>query len=123
MTSTTTSAQLYAPSITWSFVGPNKFIDWKTYKANGANLGGWLEKEQVHDPIWWNQYAPNAPDEWTFCQTLGSRCGPFLEARYASFLNTSTIGRLGAVGVNTLRIPVSLVKESQSLFLSFRNIC
>lgn len=23
------------------------FIDWKTFKANGANLGGWLEKEQT----------------------------------------------------------------------------
>jgi glucan 1,3-beta-glucosidase len=29
-----------------------KFIDWKTFKANGANLGGWLEKERTHDPIW-----------------------------------------------------------------------
>lgn len=76
-------------------------------QANGVNLGGWLEKEKTHDPIWWNQYAPNATDEWTFCKTLGSRCGPVLEARYASFLNHSTIDELASVGVNTLRIPTT----------------
>jgi len=27
------------------------FVNWKTFKANGANLGGWLEKEKTHDPI------------------------------------------------------------------------
>jgi len=27
------------------------FINWRTFKANGANLGGWLEKEKTHDPV------------------------------------------------------------------------
>ena len=95
-------------AITWpAGVSGSNYINWKTFKANGANLGGWLEKEQTHDPIWWNSYAPNAPDEWTLCQTLGSQCGPVLEARYASFLNTSTIDQLASVGVNTLRIPTT----------------
>jgi len=88
---TKAGSQRYSPSINWPLgVSGSKFIDWKTYKANGANLGGWLEKEQVHDPIWWNQYAPNAADEWTFCQTLGSRCGPVLEARYARSVMSNT---------------------------------
>lgn len=30
-----------------------------------------------------------------------------LEARYTSFLNTSTIDQLASVGVNTLRIPTT----------------
>ncbi|KAF8850655.1 glycoside hydrolase [Acephala macrosclerotiorum] len=83
------------------------FVDWTTFKANGANLGGWLEVEQVIDPTWWNQYAPNAPDELTFCQTLSSQCGPVLEKRYASFITTADIDNLAAVGVNTLRIPTT----------------
>ncbi|KEQ59455.1 glycoside hydrolase, partial [Aureobasidium melanogenum CBS 110374] len=85
------------------------FINWNTFKANGANLGGWLEKEQTHDPIWWASVANTSttPDEWTLCETLGDQCGPTLEARYASFLNTSTIDQLASVGVNTLRIPTT----------------
>lgn len=84
------------------------FIDWKTYKANGANLGGWLEKELTHDPIWWSQVGGDgAIDEWSLCQQLGAKCGPILEARYASFLNTTTINQLASVVVNTLRIPTT----------------
>ncbi|KAF2085893.1 glycoside hydrolase family 5 protein [Saccharata proteae CBS 121410] len=85
----------------------SKFIDWTTYKANGANIGAWLEQEKVHDPDWWNEHAPDAEDEWTFCETLGSKCGPVLEERYATWINTSTIDKLAAVGVNTLRIPTT----------------
>ncbi|KAF5656866.1 glucan 1,3-beta-glucosidase A [Fusarium heterosporum] len=84
-----------------------KFIDWRTFKSNGVNLGAWLAKEKTHDPIWWGSFgtqAANTPDEWSFCQALGKRCGPVLEARYASFLNQSTIDNLAKVGINTLRI-------------------
>ncbi|KAG5750679.1 hypothetical protein H9Q72_011224 [Fusarium xylarioides] len=84
-----------------------KFINWKTYKANGVNLGAWLAKEKTHDPIWWNSLGTKAAatiDEWSLCQALGKQCGPILEKRYQSFLNTSTIDTLAKVGVNTLRI-------------------
>ena len=99
----------YGHDLTWPSVSNNgNFVNWTTFKANGANLGGWLEKEQTHDPIWWSSVGGDgAPDEWTLCQTLGSKCGPALEARYASFLNTSTIDQLASVGVNTLRIPTT----------------
>ncbi|UPX17188.1 uncharacterized protein EKO05_0007559 [Ascochyta rabiei] len=80
------------------------FIDWSTYKSKGANLGSWLEKERVHDPIWWvNVGGANASDEWI----LGEQCGPIFEERYGSFLNFSTIDTLASVGVNTLRIPTT----------------
>ncbi|KAK5745895.1 hypothetical protein LTR17_001024 [Elasticomyces elasticus] len=96
-------------SITWpKGVNGGNFIDWKTYKANGANLGSWLTKEKTHDPIWWSEVGGDSvPDEWSLCQLLGSKCGPIMEARYASFLNTSTIDQLASVGVNTLRIPTT----------------
>lgn len=83
------------------------FVNWTTFKANGANLGSWLEKEQTHDPIWWDSYSPDTTDEWHFCESLGDECGAVMEARYASFLNTSTIDQLASVGVNTLRIPTT----------------
>jgi hypothetical protein len=41
------------------------FIDWRTYKANGVNLGSWLEKERTHDPIWWVDVGGESViDEW-----------------------------------------------------------
>ncbi|KAF4495115.1 glycoside hydrolase [Fusarium agapanthi] len=79
-----------------------KFIIWKTYKANGINLGAWLAKEKTHDPVWWNSLGTKAAatiDEWGLCQALGKQCGPMLEKRYESFLNTSTIDTLSKVGV------------------------
>jgi glucan 1,3-beta-glucosidase len=105
------SSNRYPHSITWpTGVQDETFIDWKTYKANGANLGGWLEKEYTHDPIWWaslGDAAAATSDEWDLCIALEDECGPVLEARYASFLNTSTIDQLASVGVNTLRIPTT----------------
>ncbi|KAK6860143.1 glycoside hydrolase [Apiospora arundinis] len=88
----------------------NEFLDWRTFKGNGANLGAWLAKEKGHDPLWWKSLggaAAETPDEWTLCAVLGDQCGPVLEARYASFLNTSTIDQLASVGVNVLRVPTT----------------
>ncbi|KAL1597477.1 hypothetical protein SLS59_007508 [Nothophoma quercina] len=64
-----------------------QFIDWRTYKSNGVNLGSWLEKEKTHDPIWWDKVGgANVSDD---------------------FLNFTTIDYLASVGVNTLRIPMT----------------
>ncbi|KAL2861841.1 glycoside hydrolase superfamily [Aspergillus pseudodeflectus] len=86
---------------------PGDFTNWTTFKANGVNLGGWLEQEQVFDQMWWNSHAPDAADEWSFCETLGEACGPVLEERYASYVTTADIDRMAAVGINTLRIPTT----------------
>lgn len=100
-TYTTTMASVTAT------VSAGEWTDWTKYKANGVNLGGWLEQEKVFDQYWWDQYAPEAVDEWTFCESLGSECGPVLESRYATFVTTADIDKLAAVGVNTLRIPTT----------------
>ncbi|KAF5011903.1 hypothetical protein FDECE_2036 [Fusarium decemcellulare] len=83
----------------------SSYVDWKTFKANGVNLGGWLHQEAVIDPVFWGQYGGNTPDEWDFCARLGSRCGPILEQRYASYITTKDIDKLAAAGINVLRIP------------------
>ncbi|PSK35074.1 hypothetical protein B9Z65_1657 [Elsinoe australis] len=108
ITAAVDSGKRFLHDITWP-KGYNsaKWIDWKTYKANGVNLGGWLEKELTHDPIWWAQYSNDTIDEWSLCAQLGDRCGPVLEERYGSFLNTTTIDLMASVGVNTLRIPTT----------------
>ncbi|KAL4924017.1 glycoside hydrolase [Aspergillus undulatus] len=107
-TSTTVTNTAVTPSSTPKPTPKHgEFTDWTKFKANGVNLGGWLEQEKVFNQYWWDQHAPDAEDEWTFCETLGSDCGPVLEERYATFVTTSDIDRLAAVGVNTLRIPTT----------------
>ncbi|KAL4999583.1 glycoside hydrolase superfamily [Aspergillus recurvatus] len=82
-------------------------FSWSTAKVRGANLGGWLVQEASVDTAFWNTYAPDAPDEWTLCTALGSRCASVLEHRYATFITTSTIDTLASAGVNLLRIPTT----------------
>ncbi|CAF3474606.1 unnamed protein product [Fusarium graminearum] len=83
----------------------SNYLNWKTFKANGVNIGGWLHQEAVIDPRWWNQYAPGTPDEWDFCAKLGSRCGIILEQRYSSFITTKDIDAMAKAGINVIRIP------------------
>ncbi|KAI7355298.1 glycoside hydrolase family 5 protein [Hortaea werneckii] len=91
----------------WPFLN-KKFIDWKTYKANGVNLGIWFEQEQNYDTQWWAENIGDFPDEWTWCGAVGfDVCGPKLEARYASWITTADIDKMGKLGINTLRIPTT----------------
>jgi hypothetical protein len=92
-TTTSTSA------ISTATLAAGDYTDWTSFKANGVNLGGWLEQEKVFDQYWWDQYAPNATDEWTFCEALGDQCGPVLEQRYASYISTDDIDKVAAVGM------------------------
>jgi hypothetical protein len=80
-------------------------LDWKTFQANGVNLGGWLHQEAVIDPNFWAKYGGNTTDEWDLCVRLGNQCGPVLEQRYASYITTSDIDDLAAANINVLRIP------------------
>ncbi|KAJ5935982.1 hypothetical protein N7454_005280 [Penicillium verhagenii] len=105
--STTTKTYTTTVASTTATVVPGQYTNWTTYKANGVNLGGWLEQEEVFNQYWWDQHAPEAVDEWTFCEDLGSQCGPVLEERYATFVTTADIDKMAAVGVNTLRIPTT----------------
>lgn len=84
--------------ITWDKDGED-YLDWSNYTANGVNLGGWLVQEQVLDPTWFGTLAYGATDEWSLCEALGSKCGPAMEARYASFITTDTIDTLASSNV------------------------
>ncbi|KAL1652728.1 hypothetical protein SLS61_004710 [Didymella pomorum] len=119
-----------------AFAGPMehrqaKFVNWKTFKANGINLGGWLAQEAVIDPVWWNQNCGDTHDEWNCCARLGAQCGPVLEKRYATYIRPADIDKLASAGVNVLRIPTTYaawVKVPGSRFYSgnqvsfFKNI-
>ncbi|KAL4883006.1 glycoside hydrolase superfamily [Aspergillus karnatakaensis] len=106
-TSTVKTYTATASAIPTPTVHAGEWTDWTKFKANGVNLGGWLEQERVFNQYWWDQYAPDAEDEWTFCEMLGDRCGPVLEERYETFVTTADIDELASVGVNTLRIPTT----------------
>jgi aryl-phospho-beta-D-glucosidase BglC (GH1 family) len=90
------AAPVTAPSTT--------YVNWKTAKFNGVNLGGWLNQESTIDTDWWAKYSGGSPDEAGLCAHLGSRCGPVLERRYSTWITTSTIDELACHGVNLLRI-------------------
>lgn len=36
-----------------SAVPSKNYVDWKTFKGTGLNLGGWLAQEAVIDPVWY----------------------------------------------------------------------
>lgn len=97
-TSTSTSNSTAA---TATSISSGDYTDWTVFKANGVNLGGWFEIETSNDPEMF-LYAPNATDEWTWCKTLGSRCGPLLEERYATFITTDFIDKLAGVGKSSI---------------------
>lgn len=84
-----------------------KYVDWKTFKAYGVNLGGWLVQESTIDTTWWDTYSGGAADEWGLCENLGSQCGPVLEKRYATWITASDIDDAASAGVTLLRIPTT----------------
>ncbi|THY81172.1 glycoside hydrolase [Aureobasidium pullulans] len=91
----------------WTRPTPNAFPGWRNYKSNGVNLGGWLVLEKNIQPSFFNDNAPSAIDEDSFCKTLGqAKCGALLENRYNTYITTKDIDNFAAYGVNTLRIPI-----------------
>jgi hypothetical protein len=84
-----------------------KYVDWKSFKAYGVNLGGWLVQESTIDTLWWNTYSGGAEDEWGLCENLGSQCGTVLEKRYASWITTADIDKAAKSGITLLRIPTT----------------
>lgn len=104
----TLTASLLASLISTALAVPTaSYVNWKTFKATGVNLGGWLEQESTIDSAFWAQYAGSATDEWGLCVNLGSQCGPVLERRYATFITTTDIDILASSGVTILRIPTT----------------
>jgi len=81
--------------------------DWNywTMKAWGANLGNWLVLERWMDHTIFNQYAPNAEDEWTFCQHA-SNPAQALQNHWNTFITEADFQMLASVNANHVRIPV-----------------
>ncbi|KAI8880614.1 glycoside hydrolase family 5 protein [Backusella circina FSU 941] len=80
------------------------FNFWTT-KAWGTNLGNWLILEKWMDSTIFDTYAPNATDEWSFCQQA-SNPEAALTNHWNSFVNESDFKMLASVGVNLVRVPV-----------------
>lgn len=116
----------FAFGVAGAFAVPStKYINWKTFKGTGLNLGGWLVQEAVIDPTWWSQNSGGALDEWGLCAHLGSQCGPTLERRYATYITPNDIDKFAAAGITILRIPTTYaawVKVPGSQFYSGNQI-
>lgn len=49
-----------------AFAAPHQhpsYVDWRIFRANGVNLGGWLEQESTIDAVWWAKDPGGASDE------------------------------------------------------------
>ncbi|OZJ06420.1 hypothetical protein BZG36_00517 [Bifiguratus adelaidae] len=79
---------------------------WGRDKVRGVNLGGWLVLEKWITPTLFQQYAPKAKDEWTFCQQLGPRALQALQGHWNTWVTEQDIARLSSMGLNMLRIPI-----------------
>ncbi|KAJ1548421.1 hypothetical protein HK405_003261 [Cladochytrium tenue] len=107
----TSTASSSAPSAT------HTFESWSTFKANGVNLGSWLEIElsltpQIFDiPVTLGLTDSVPADEWTFSEILAASSPKLLESvmvdRYANFITKAHIDKLALYGVDTLRIPTT----------------
>lgn len=104
------SSERYTHDLTWPS-GPTtnngQYVNWTTYDGNGVNIGCWLELEYSCYEDWWASLGTTATDEWDLCEQLGDDCPTVMKAHYASFINTTSIDKVAAVGVNTLRIPTT----------------
>lgn len=107
-TAATSSASSAAAANSSSSVDLNqKFSSWSTWKARGVNLGNWLVLEQWMYPSWFDNTAPGAVDEWTFCQSLGTAaCTNALQQHWSTFINETDIATMASMNANTLRIPI-----------------
>lgn len=76
-----------------------------TDKAWGTNLGNWLVLEKWMDSSIFSKYAPNADDEWTFCQQAANPSQALTE-HWNSWITESDFQSLASVNVNHVRIPV-----------------
>lgn len=110
---TTTTSQITTSSLaTVAAVTPtvkqkaveNKF--WKTFKAQGVNLGNWLVLEEWMYSSFYGNYSSTGTDEWTFCESLGQDCESVLSAHWDSWITEADIRQVSSLGYNLLRLPI-----------------
>ncbi|KAG2180224.1 hypothetical protein INT43_004013 [Umbelopsis isabellina] len=98
---------LYALSASSAFVVKRDGTAWNfwTQKAFGANLGNWLILERWLDPGFFGKFAPNAQDEWTFCQQAANAT-ELLQQHWQDWITEDDFRMLASVNANHVRIPV-----------------
>ncbi|KAG2181473.1 hypothetical protein INT44_008286 [Umbelopsis vinacea] len=74
-------------------------------KAFGANIGNWLVLERWIQPQLFEQHAPNANDEWAFCQQA-TNASDVLKEHWRTWITEDDFRILASVGANHVRIPV-----------------
>ncbi|KAK4689910.1 glucan 1,3-beta-glucosidase, partial [Tremellales sp. Uapishka_1] len=85
--------------------------DW-TYGTDivrGVNLGGWLVTEPFISPALYERYqstTPQAIDEYTLSQAMGSNLSYAMEEHYATFITEKDFADIAAAGLNWVRIPL-----------------
>ncbi|KAI8362661.1 glycoside hydrolase superfamily [Blakeslea trispora] len=76
-----------------------------TSKAWGANLGNWLILERWMNPSFFEEHAPHAKDEWTFCQQA-SNSSKLLQDHWNHWVTEQDFKLLSDAKANHVRIPV-----------------
>jgi len=79
--------------------------NYRTDKAYGTNLGGWLVLERWIQPILFESNAPNAIDEWTFCEQAVNATEA-LNNHWTTFILEEHIKMFADVNGNHIRVPV-----------------
>ncbi|KAH0175118.1 glycoside hydrolase, partial [Aureobasidium melanogenum] len=109
-TSTSSATQSTSTSSASGTLKPGQYTDWKSFKANGANLGNWLEIEFSNDQYFFESNINVTADRYSeedLCTILGDRCPAVLNGHYSTYITHATIDKLATVGVNFLRIPTT----------------
>ncbi|KAG8955546.1 hypothetical protein FRC03_011098 [Tulasnella sp. 419] len=94
-------AQSYTP-------GLNETWDYNTNRIFGVNLGGWLNTEPFISPALYEQFYPNAVDEYTLSQQLAANGGiGQLEDHYKTFITEEDFALIAGAGLNWIRLPIA----------------
>ncbi|KAK9489898.1 glycoside hydrolase superfamily [Lipomyces doorenjongii] len=90
------------------------------HTIRGVNVGGWLILEQWLGGDIWNT-APDASDEYSFCNSLGQDAAfSALQQHWSTWFTKDTVNELASYGINALRIPIgywSVVKDQSQPYV------
>ncbi|KAI9605527.1 hypothetical protein KEM48_002146 [Puccinia striiformis f. sp. tritici PST-130] len=82
--------------------------DYLNNQMLGVNLGGWLVLELFIMPSLSEPYTNSAHpvvDEWTLCETLGTKAASTIENHYKTFIIKQDFGDIASAGLNWVRLP------------------
>ncbi|KAG8852567.1 hypothetical protein FRC20_001484, partial [Serendipita sp. 405] len=81
---------------------------WGVDKMYGVNLGGWLTLEPFISPALYEEFYPDAVDEWTLSEHLQAKYNSLdvIENHYKTFIVEEDFAQIAAAGLNWVRIPI-----------------